>query len=345
MKSGTDHSFLLIRPSSLGDILLLTPAIRCLRKAYPSARIDVLIRPRFQELLIENPHVSDLVFLEDPADWGTLSNLRKRLRQQYEIVVDLHTGLRSSYLRKRLGAERILTYHKRRLPRWLLVKFKRDFYGEEFSVPKAYLEAMTSLDVRDDGGGLDWPLAFSRREKFLKLISLNQSPQLRPIALCPGASYPTKCWPIENWRELAEKLLARGDTLWVFGDETDRDDGEMLRQLNPSRVTNLCGNLSLAESGAGLSFCRLAVTHDAGPSHMASAVGVPMVAIFGSTVVRFGFRPFRIPHRIAEVELYCRPCSHLGWEVCPLGHFRCMKDLKADRVIELFAELERETNR
>ena len=337
-------SFLIIRLSSLGDILLATPALRGLRRTFPGAPIDVLVKERYAELLERNPNISSLITLKEPAGWADLPKLISRLRNRYQIVVDLHTSLRSFYLRRGIKANRTLKYNKRRLARWMLIKTKRNIYGADFSVPLAYLEALAPLGVRDDGGGLDWPEALDRQAQFLQTASLGAASNPKPIALCPGASFPTKRWPVEYWQELVEKLLKTERILWVFGDQSDRDTGERLRRADPGRITNFCGSLSLAEAGAGLSLCRAAVTHDAGPAHMAAAVGVPVLAIFGSTVTQFGFRPFRVPHRIAEVELPCRPCSHLGYPQCPLKHHRCIKDLSADRVLSLLENLEKETS-
>ncbi len=335
-------SFLIIRLSSLGDILLTTPAIRCLRNNFPSARIDFLVKERYRELLEDNPHISSVISLPEPANWEVLNEMMSSLRNQYDVVVDLHTSLRSFYLRNKLGAEKVFRYRKHRAARWMLVNFKRDYYPKDFSIPQAYFEALAPLKVSPDGEGLEWQGALQRREKFLSIAGLEEPPELKPIALCPGASYPTKKWPQEYWVRLAEKLMLTKRPLWIFGDKSDREVGQLLGALKPDKVVNFCDRLSIAESGAGLSHCHLAVTHDAGPSHMAAAVGTPVVAIFGSTVPRLGFRPYRIPNRVAEVELSCRPCSHLGYNECPKAHFRCMKDLSVERVVELVKELEGE---
>ena len=335
-------SILLIRLSSLGDILLLTPALRCLRAAHPQARIDLFASQRYSELLQDNPHLSNLILAPDHPDKKALQKLADELRGRYDVVADLHTSLRSVYLRRRIAAQRVLRYKKRRLARWWLVQFKWNFYRGEFSVPLAYLEALKSLGVQDDGRGLEWPAAKHRLPDLMRQVGLIKLPDPRPIALCPGASYFTKRWPETRWRELAYRLLESEPALWIIGDQADDPLGKQLAQLHPERVLNLCGRLSVAESGAALALCRLAITQDAGPAHMAAAVGVPVLAIFGSTVPQFGFAPFRVPHRIAEIELACRPCSHLGFSQCPLGHFRCMKDLTIENVLALFRILQTE---
>lgn len=335
--SESPSSFLVIRFSSLGDILLTTPALRALSRAYPRARIDVLVKETYRELLAGNPHLSRVLTPPAPADRSALQRLTSELKGNYDAVIDLHTSLRSHYVRRRVKAAAVYVYRKRRFRRWLLVRFKKDVYGGAFSIPKAYLEALKPLGVTDDGGGLEWPAAQAARDRFLNLAGVSDVVQRSPIALCPGASFATKRWLLDYWKELAEKLLQRGDRLWIFGDSSDAEAGAGLQDLDPDKITDFCGKLSLVESGAGLSFCRLAVTHDAGPAHMAAAVGTPVVTIYGSTVTRFGFRPFRIPHRVCEIDLPCRPCSHLGFERCPRGHFRCMTDLTPDAV---FAQIE-----
>lgn len=335
-------SILLVRLSSLGDILLLTPALRCLRAAQPQARIDLLTSQRYAELLQDNTRLSNLILAPDHPDKKALQKLAAELRGRHDVVVDLHTSLRSVFLRRQVAAKRILKYKKRRLARWFLVRFKWNFYGGEFSIPLAYLHALKSLGVQDDGLGLEWPAAQNSLPDFMRQAGLARLPDPWPIALCPGASHFTKRWPENRWRELAHRLLETEPALWIIGDQADYPLGQRLAQLHPERVVNFCGRLSLAHSGAALALCRLAITQDAGPAHMAAAVGVPVLAIFGSTVPQFGFAPYRVPHRIAEIDLFCRPCSHLGFSQCPLGHFRCMKDLTVEHTLALFRSLKEE---
>ncbi|MFH1862209.1 MAG: glycosyltransferase family 9 protein [bacterium] len=332
-------SFLIIRFSSLGDILLLTPALRCLRREFPSAQIDVVLKERYRELLAENPHVDDLILLPDQANFAELKELAISLRSRYQTVVDMHTGLRSFYLRSRIAASQVLKYRKQRFKRWVLVQLKGNLYPAGFTVPGAYLRALAPLGVRDDGEGLEWLSAFKARPRFLEKLALDKAPDAKPIAICPGASFATKRWFDEYWAELIQLLLASQREIWIFGDNGDVELGQRLQDIHPLRIRNFCGSLGLLEAGVGLSCCEVAITLDAGPSHMAAAVGVPVVTIFGPTVTAFGFRPFRIPHRVAETSLKCRPCSHLGGKVCPLGHHRCMKDVTPAQVLALVHEL------
>ncbi|TKJ42543.1 hypothetical protein CEE37_02315 [candidate division LCP-89 bacterium B3_LCP] len=338
-RSTSNDSFLVIRLSSLGDVLLTTPALRCLRKTYPQSHIDVIVRERYVELLRGNPNISSVIPLPEPADRKTIRNVAETMESRYDTVIDLHTGFRSTYLRRLLKPERALIYHKRRLVRWLKVRLKLDLYGDEFSVPLAYLKCLQPLNVKDDNLGMEWQGALLQKDQFLEKAKLAYPSEVPTIALCPGASFASKRWPVENWCSLAAELLKENFNLWIIGDNSDKTAGDQIRSVNPEHINNFCGLLSFAQSGAALSLCNLAITHDAGPSHMAAAVKTPLVAIFGSTVLQFGFRPFRIPHRIAEVNVTCRPCSHLGFDRCPKDHFRCMKDITSEHVLQLVKDL------
>jgi len=248
-------SILIIRLSSLGDVLLTTPAVRSLRNTFPSARIDFMLKEQYAELLQNNPHISSIITFPEPADFDTLNRMIAKLRDQYDIIIDLHTSLRSYQLRKRLNAGRVLKYKKRRLLRWLLVNCKRDYYPQEFSIPTAYIEAMKPLGVVDDGTGLEWHITEDKVQRFLEIAELNEKPPQKPVALCPGASFATKRWDSERWMELAEKMAERNHLIWVFGDESDREVGERIQTIYSDRIINLCGKLSLAEAGAGFDEC------------------------------------------------------------------------------------------
>ncbi|MBU0517780.1 glycosyltransferase family 9 protein [bacterium] len=314
--------------------------MRCLRKTFPKAQIDFIVKEQYVELLAGNPHLNNLIPLAEPGDKRALSALCNNLKNRYHTVIDLHTSLRSNFIKRRLGASRILSYNKRRIKRWLLVKTKRNFYGTEFSVPGAYLDALKSIGVADDDKGLEWPGIVSLMDQFYQRAGLDRSSLDKPIALCPGASFATKIWPLDNWEKVLDELLKRDVPLWIFGDQDDYQAGERLRSLAPERIQNFAGKLSISGSAAGISLCRLAVTHDAGPMHIAAAVGTPVVAMFGSTVPAFGFKPFRSPHRLLQAKVSCRPCSHLGFDVCPLRHFRCMQEISPEQVTEAIYNLE-----
>jgi len=314
--------------------------LRCLRKAFPEAQIDFLVKEQYAELLNGNPHLNNLITLPEPGDRNQLTNLCRTLKNRYQTVVDLHTSLRSNYIKPRIGAKTILSYNKHRFRRWLQVKTKHSFYRSEFSVPQSYLEALKPLGVEDDGDGLEWPEIKNHIDRFYSVAELDRTLTEKSVALCPGASFGTKIWPLEKWRQVVSELLNRDVHLWIFGDKHDEDTGDALKRLAPDKIKNFAGKLTISESAAGISLCRLAVTHDAGPMHIAAAVETPVVAIFGSTVPDFGFKPFRIPFKLVEIGVSCRPCSHLGFSTCPLNHFKCMNEITAEQVLEAITNLE-----
>ena len=162
----------------------------------------------------------------------------------------------------------------------------------------------------------------------------------RMVVLAPGAAHATKQWPLSYYAAVGRFLYSAGFSIVLIGGEKDRIVcGELSVTLN-SKPVNLAGNLTLIESAALLKLSRLLVTNDTGVMHMAGAVGTPVIAIFGPTTGDLGFFPFRSTSRVIENEqLNCRPCSFHGTSRCPRKHFRCMKEILPDRVIQSIQSL------
>ncbi len=163
------------------------------------------------------------------------------------------------------------------------------------------------------------------------------------IALCPGAKHFTKQYPLHHLSKVCELILDRtGAEIVVLGGKEEQTAAETLRQIAPERIHSFCGTLRLLESAAVLARCSAAVSNDSGLMHMATAVGVPVAALFGSTVREFGFFPYNANSVVLETEgLSCRPCTHIGRTSCPHTHFRCMESIEPQRVADaLFMLLE-----
>ncbi|MEJ2055697.1 MAG: glycosyltransferase family 9 protein [Calditrichaceae bacterium] len=159
------------------------------------------------------------------------------------------------------------------------------------------------------------------------------------FVLAPGASFYSKKWPIEYFMELVEKLLQKSDAnIVIVGGQNDIDDANKL-QMN-DRIINFAGKVTLLESAIVLKNAEALVSNDSGVMHMAAAVGTPLIGIFGSTVEQFGFFPYRSKFKIIENEgLNCRPCSHVGKDFCPKGHFRCMLELHPQKIYDALIHL------
>jgi heptosyltransferase-2 len=314
-----------VRFSSIGDILLTTPLIRALRARHPGARIDALTKAGFAPLLADNPRL-DAVLAPLPGE--SLAGLAARLRPaRYTHRLDLHGSLRSRLLRLLLPGH-WRSYPKHQVARALLVRTRRNHYPIGTPpVAERYFRAARGLDVTPDGGPPEFFLAPAARgdaDAWLAAVGLDPSRGL--VALAPGAAHATKRWPLEHWKALAAALTAHQHPLVIVGGPEDSAAAREVAGALPGTAV-AAGLFGLQGTGALLARSRALVSGDTGVMHMATAVGTPVVALFGPTVEAFGFFPYRAPARVLQRDLPCRPCSRMGGPVCPLGHHDCLRGL------------------
>ena len=317
--------FLLVRFSSIGDVLLTTPLVRVLRTRHPDARIVFVTKQTMAPLVADNPHVSDVVALE-PGE--PVRSLARRLAA-FEPTrgLDLHGSLRSTALRFLLRCP-WGGYSKRKFARGLLVSTKINLYGDPVPVAERYFQAARGLDVRPDGHGPDFSLGQGAKDWARAWLS-DHGLAGPYVVLAPGAAHFTKRWPLDHWRAAAQRMRDRGVALVTVGGAEDRPLGEALAPL----AVNTAGMTSLQQTGALLARARLVVSGDTGVMHMATGVGTPVVALFGPTVQQFGFFPYRGRAEVLERSLDCRPCSVMGGDRCPMGHHRCLQDIGPEDVV------------
>lgn len=319
---------LLVRFSSIGDILLTTPLVRALRHRHPDAELIFVTKRAMVPLVGDNPHLTRVEALEPDESIRRLARRLKALHPTHAL--DLHGSLRSRLLRLLLpGPWR--GYRKRKLARGVLIATKIDLYGRSLPVAERYFEAARALDVRPDGGPPEFflgPGARVRVTEWLGERSRAGTGQDAPLAvLAPGAAHATKRWPLEHWGDLAGRLGAAGYRLVIAGGADDRELAAA--PAFAGRADNAAGEFSLQETGALLARARICIAGDTGVMHMAAAVGTPVVALFGPTVERFGFFPYHARSVVLQRDMVCRPCSAMGTEHCPLGHHRCLVDISA----------------
>jgi heptosyltransferase-2 len=311
---------LLIRFSSLGDILLTTPLLAALRERYPLAEIDMVMSSEYGPLAPLLPGSPGVHLFNRSDGLVGLIKLRRELAQQrggYDVVLDLHNNLRSRILRRGLG-RRAYVIRKRTMKRWLLVRYKLDMMKDEPDVIGRYFETARPLGVSDHGSGARLGIPPTQKD--------------RAIALAPGARHATKRWPAEYYVKLGKAYAARGYSIRVFGSQTESEVCEHIRAGIGEQCMSFAGELSLSSTALELAKCEAALTNDSGLMHVATAVGTPTVAVFGPTVREFGFAPREGATIVENSGLYCRPCTVHGSEACPEGHFRCMLELEPERV-------------
>ena len=330
--TSTVPNVLAVRFSSIGDILLTTPLLRAIRHSHPGARITVLTKREYVPLLSHNPNVNLVLGL---AQSRSLLSLASELRADgYTHLLDLHDNLRSRALRI-LVPGKWTTYPKHRLARAWLIRAKRNRYRDRRPIAERYFSAARDLGVNPDGCPPDFFLGPEAGEQvfdWLRTVGLEHESNV--VALAPGAAHATKRWPLEHWHALVARNLESGSAVVIVGGPGDEDLGASLVKQGSGRVLNAAGRFGLQGTGALLQRARVLVSGDTGVMHMATAVGTPVVSLFGPTVEAFGFFPYSRQASVLELPLPCRPCTTQGSSRCPLGHHRCMIDIQPSVVYE-----------
>ncbi len=326
---------LLIRLSSAGDILLTSPLLKVIKESEPESEIHFAVKEQYVDLIRYNPNIDRVHLVQNDAGIHQLENLRRDLlRERFDATLDLQNNFRSIYLRRGMSSN-ISVVNKDPFKRALLVKAKVNLFREVRPVALKYIQVFDSCRST-----VPLPEIYFSAQTREKTESLWKNASVRGdahIFLCPGARHFTKRWPQEYWVDLASKLSATG-TLTLIGGEEDKEVCHAISKQ--AACLSLCGELSLIESAAMLSYADVVVTNDSFIMHAANALGKRIVAIFGSTVREFGFFPYGVQDKILEVGgLHCRPCSHIGREYCPKGHFRCMLETKPEMVHRATMEL------
>ena len=324
---------LLIRLSSLGDVVLATSAVEALREDRPDAEVHVLTKPAFREVFWGNPGVAELLEWE-PGDG--LRALARRLRAEgYDAVADLHGNLRTRLLRFLIPGPRWTRYAKGSLGRRAAVGLRRPgLLGGAHAVDR-YVAALEPLGVRPVRRlPRVYPGEAERGRARSLLAEAGRRAEEPVVALAPAARWRTKAWPEGHWRELLRELAGPGREVFpvLVGGPGDRD--LCAAALGAERGADLSGKTSVLETAAVLEEARVLVANDSAPLHLAGAVGTAVVALFGPTVRGFGFYPLGPRDVVLEEELSCRPCSLHGGERCPLGHHRCLAGIEPGRVGE-----------
>ena len=323
---------LALRFSSIGDVLLITPLLRAIRRRHPEGRITVLTKAAYAPLVEDNPHLNEVIPLRPGQP---LPGLAARIRAEgYTHLLDLHDSLRSRVLRALVPGP-WHGYPKYRAARALLIHGKRDRYPAHRPVPERYFAAASGLEVRPDGEPPEFFLgepAVREATAWLEAAGLGATRPL--VAVAPGAAHATKRWPVEHWRLLVDRIVGAGMDVVVGGGAADGDIAETVAAGRGERSRSAAGLFGLQATGAVLRRAKAVVSGDTGVMHMATGVGTPVVALFGPTVEAFGFFPYTRRAEVLQLDLACRPCSSQGGSACPLGHHHCMLHLTPDSVYE-----------
>ncbi|MBN2858326.1 MAG: glycosyltransferase family 9 protein [Candidatus Delongbacteria bacterium] len=323
---------LILRFSSMGDILLATPVLDVLKEEFPESQIEWVVSKKYSDALNTNPLIDKLMVFKDSAG---LKKIRKEImRTDYDLIFDLHKNPKTRYLTR--YCKNVFSYNKRVIDRFLLVCFKKK-YKEIIPATRMYFAALEKAGIKTPA---KWKLKFGMdKETELETVRSFDLHNINYIALIPGASYYTKMWPKEYFRELVRKITASKTEkrkIFILGKGSEEEMiGEYISDGNRSECVDLTGKLDLQQTAAVLKFADLVVTNDNGPMHLAECFDKKILAIFGCTTEEFGFFPYSVNYQVLQTDhLKCRPCTHFGRKKCPQKHFRCMMDISPDIVYE-----------
>ncbi len=310
---------LIIRFSSIGDIVLTTPVIRCLKMQLPNADIHFVTKKMFSEVLMHNPYINKLhTFKNDVSE--IYSELKS---EKYDYVIDLHKNLRSLRLKQQLKTKNF-SFNKINLRKFAAVNFKMLKSLPSKHIVDRYFEAVASLNVVSDGKGLDYFLSENDNIDVNKKYFNNAKTEFSALVI--GGSYYTKQIPLLKLEEICEKIKM---PIILVGSEADKKTAELLIAKFPHLI-NACGIYSINQSASIIQQSNLVITSDTGLMHIAAAFNKRIISLWGNTIPEFGMGPY-MPNNenmILEVKnLGCRPCSKLGFTKCPKGHFKCMMDI------------------
>ncbi|GAB4170906.1 MAG: glycosyltransferase family 9 protein [Calditrichia bacterium] len=334
---------LIIRLSSIGDIILTFPLVDYLRQTYPDSQIDFLVKEQFNDVLLPiNKKISNVILLNKKDKDKNISKIKFKLRKNnYNLILDLQNNVTSFLLTSGLTA-RINRYRKERFKRWLFIQFGLPYYSG-LPVYQKYLQTTSpTLSVGRNFTITDWPAQPIVNQTAEKMSQRSGIDLFNPYLLIfPGARHGTKRWLKEYYISLINQLTNHFSIpILLAGDESESGLCQEIAESSIGNIRNLAGKLSLEELYILISQAELVLSNDSAPAHMAALFGKKQVVIFGNTVKEFGFVPNNINMRLLEnTELSCRPCSHIGYEKCPKGHFKCMKEISPELVFEAISEL------
>lgn len=310
---------LIIRFSSIGDIVLTTPVVRCIKQQLPDVELHYLTKPGFKQILEHNPYIDKVHTLGD-----SLTATAKQLKaERFNFIVDLHNNLRTHLLKAQLRRPS-KAFYKMNLEKWLMVQLKVNKLSPLHIVDR-YMAAAEPMGVVNDGAGLDYFI--TEQDKLDINQALPAEHTKGYVALVIGAKHNTKKLPTHKLVELCQKLHY---PIVVLGGPEDNAEGEAIAKAG-THIYNACGSFSLAGSASLVAEAQLVIAHDTGLMHIAAAYKKTILSVWGNTIPEFGMYPYYGDEKISGSTIFevnglkCRPCSKIGYEKCPKRHFNCME--------------------
>lgn len=319
--------FLIIRFSSIGDIVLTTPVIRCLKKQVPGAEVHFLTKDSFRSVVEHNPYIDKLHVLAH--SWELM--IEELRTEEYDYIIDLHHNTKTLKVKSALK-KKSFSFYKLNIQKYFYTAFKINMLPKVHIVDR-YLRTVESFGVKNDGAGLDY---FIAPHEETKKEDIPASHSAGYIACVIGAAHATKRWPVHKWKEFCNEMK---HPIILLGGPEDAANGNEIASMDVVKVYNACGKFKLNESADLVRKAKLVITNDTGLMHIAAAYKKPIISLWGNTVPSFGMTPYYGDAPVAGLilqinKLWCRPCSKIGYNKCPLGHFKCMEKISSQELRE-----------
>ncbi|MDR3047597.1 MAG: glycosyltransferase family 9 protein [Bacteroidales bacterium] len=317
---------LIIRFSSIGDIVLTTPIIRCLKQNFPENQIHFLTKQGYQEVLANNPYIDKLHLFSGHLK-ETISKLQA---EKFDYIVDLQHNLRSKQILNCLHVPH-RTFKKLNFRKWITVNLKLEVMPQMHIVDR-YFEAIKDFNIKNDLQGLDFFICENEQFDTDDLPAVFEDGY---VAISLGAQHKTKRIPPQKIVEAAHGIFK---PLLLLGGKDCIEEGELIVSELGERVFNGCGKFTLHQSAYFIQHSDCVLTGDTGLMHIAAALHKPIISVWGNTIPEFGMYPYMPLERekfdlIEVTSLACRPCSKLGYKSCPKHHFKCMNNISSQQII------------
>jgi ADP-heptose:LPS heptosyltransferase len=324
------NKILVIRFSSIGDIVLASPVLRCIKKQLPYAEVHFLTKLSFKIVTAANPYVDKFFYYDDNMD----ELIRQLKAEHYDHVIDLHNNIRSNKIKHALK-KASLTINKLSFPKFLLTQLNTDVMPNRHITQRS-LDTVLPLGVTDDGGGLDY---FIDKHDEVTDDDIPTGHLAGYIVVVIGATYYTKRFPAHKVSELCGKTA---HPIILLGGKEDEENGDSIAAQDPVKIYNACGKFNISESADIIKKAKLVISNDTGMLYIACAFKRPVIALWGGTTPDLDVEPYYGSNFMGNQQepfydnivlgLRCQPCSRYGLNKCPLEHFNCMEKISTDAV-------------
>lgn len=328
---------LVLRFSSIGDIVLTTPVVRNLKKQLEGVEIHYATKPQFAFILNENPYIDKVHTLD-----GKVTELAKTLKKEhFDVVIDLHKNLKTKVIKTLLGVKSY-AFNKLNVEKYIYVNFKINKMPNVHIVDR-YMETVAELGVTNDDEGLDY---FIPEKDYVEPDWLPETHRNGFIAFVIGGQHATKRLPVKRMIELCDKI---NKPIVLLGGKEDKEDAQTIEDFfhplenkkeediirnslkKKAVIFNGVGKFNLNQSASLIEQSKAVFTHDTGLMHIAAAFKKEVFSIWGNTTPFFGMYPYKTKFTVFENnKVDCRPCSKIGYSKCPKGHFDCMNKVVFD---------------